>query len=143
MKKLVIMRGLPGSGKSTKAKELDTEHYNSTGKHAIVCSADSYFIGKDGIYNFNAKLLGHAHQTCIHNAALAMENENELVIVDNTNTTKWEFARYLEMAKFYHYEIEIVSVGERTPEAIQTYFNRNIHCVPLEAIQRMANRWED
>ena len=44
-KKLVILVGLPGSGKSTKAKEL-------AGTEGIILSTDEFFM-KDGEYQFD------------------------------------------------------------------------------------------
>ena len=42
MKKLIIIRGLPGSGKSTFAKSLNCTHFET----------DMYFTDSEGNYNF-------------------------------------------------------------------------------------------
>ena len=56
MKKLYIVRGLPGSGKSTFAEAL-------VGSDFLVCEADKYFI-VDGEYKFDATKLRQAHEWC-------------------------------------------------------------------------------
>lgn len=138
MKTLVIMRGLPGSGKSTYIQDQ-----YMTGEsvliNTMVCSADQFFM-KDGQYCFNPKLLKQAHETCKFNAATAMQKGVELVIIDNTNTQKWEYEDYLHMAAKHGYDVRIQVVGNTTD--LELYAKRNTHGVPLTALQRMAARWE-
>lgn len=134
MKKLIIMRGLPGSGKSTYLNS-----FIEGVKGVVVCSADHFFM-KNGEYCFNPKLLGQAHETCKFNAATAMQKGVELVCIDNTNTQKWEYEDYLHMAAKYGYDVVVHVVGNTTD--LELYAKRNTHGVPLTALQRMAARWE-
>lgn len=55
---MIIMRGVPGAGKST-----ITEHLKRKLNTDCVCSADQYFM-KDGDYQFDKKLIKDAHQYC-------------------------------------------------------------------------------
>ena len=62
MKNLYIIRGLPGSGKSTIAKSL--------GKSWQIFEADQFFM-KNGKYEFDGSKLKDAHDWCkrkVHNA---------------------------------------------------------------------------
>ncbi len=52
---LYIVRGIPGSGKSTFAKTLGGQHYE----------ADMFFIDENGVYNFDFTKIKDAHQWCI------------------------------------------------------------------------------
>ncbi len=59
--KLVIMMiGLPGSGKSTEAKRLADE-YVDAGRVVEICSTDAFFTGADGVYRFNRGMLAGNH----------------------------------------------------------------------------------
>ena len=53
-KVLYIVRGIPGSGKSTFAKTLGGQHYES----------DMFFINENGEYNFDVTKIKDAHQWC-------------------------------------------------------------------------------
>jgi predicted kinase len=132
--KVVIMRGVSGSGKSTKAKELSSGTNSS-----IICSADDFFM-RDGKYNFDPKMIGQAHAYCRGKFYGALELGVELVIIDNTNTGGWEYAEYVESAKEAGYEVEIVKVGNTDTESLQKYHERNRHSVPFNVIQKQAER---
>ena len=81
MKTLIILRGCPGSGKSTFAKTLGGAHFET----------DMYFVSDDGTYNFDPSKLRDAHNWCQNNVHTAMiENNtsgiNKTIVVSNTFT---------------------------------------------------------
>src|SRR3990167_9157499 len=133
MNQLIILKGLPGSGKSTKAKEL-------AGEFGLICSADNFFVGKDGVYSFKRENILDAHRQCKDDVVRAMINQTELIIVDNTNTMRWEYQFYLDKAVQYQYNTRIEMVGNLTD--VYLYFSRNIHGVPLEVVKKMAARFQ-
>lgn len=51
-----ILRGAPGSGKTTWAL--------ANRQTSTLCSADHYFTGPDGVYRFDASKIGLAHAAC-------------------------------------------------------------------------------
>jgi len=120
---LVLIRGLPGSGKSTMAKEM-RRHYHF--------EADQ-FLMRDGEYKFDPSLLKHAHESCQKMADAALQIRRD-VVVSNTFTRKWEMQPYLDMAEKHGATVRIIT-------ATGNY--KNIHGVPDEAIQKMRDRWED
>jgi predicted kinase len=121
------MQGIPGSGKST-----ETNKYPD----AYIVSADHYFVGPDGSYQFDMSKLGAAHNQCKARFMVALRDKKPLIIVDNTNTTVKEFKSYVEEARTYGYEVEIIRI-ECDPEVA---FKRGTHNVPRETVLKMANR---
>ena len=78
--KLVLIRGLPGSGKSTKAKKL--------APNENIFEADQFFIDKKtGEYKFKPEFIHLAHQQCQNKTIAAMEKEISPIVVSNTFTT--------------------------------------------------------
>lgn len=136
-KKVYIMIGLPGSGKSTKANELANEY---PPWDAVIHSTDSYFM-KDGKYNFNPGLLGVFHQKNFDAFEKSLKQNLSCIIVDNTNIRPRDRRPYIEAAKNAGYDVEELIIGEFTDEAVKLYAKRNVHGVPLEAIQKMADRF--
>jgi predicted kinase len=129
---VVIMRGLPGSGKTTRARELAPEY------DAVIVSADDFFV-TDGVYNFDPSELPEAHAQCQARALKALR-AGRSVVVDNTNTQRWEMEPYLTLAALFGAEVWIESVGNLTDIAL--YTKRNSHGVLFNAILAMAERFE-
>ena len=124
MKNLFLIRGLPGSGKSTLG-ELICKN---------VISADDFFIDNDGIYRFDMKKIKHAHADCQRRAINIMATGEDLAIA-NTFTRGWEFAVYYEMAAQFGYTVFSMVVESR-------HCGKNIHDVPYATIDAMRDRFE-
>ena len=72
---LYIMRGLPGSGKSSLSNQI-LQAYQNNGKKAFISSADDFFVNQHtGRYIFDASRLEEAHDWCHKNAAKHMKKE--------------------------------------------------------------------
>lgn len=133
MKKVVyIMRGIPGSGKSTKAKLL-------AGDTGRIHSTDDYFM-QDGKYVFNVDKLEENHQLNFQAFKADLQQGVSPLIVDNTNSRRWEYQRYINEAEIMGYQVEVVQIPH-IDAALAA--QRNTHGVPEYAIQRMINRWQD
>ena len=138
MKRLIIMQGVPGSGKSYLAERL-AEESDHTGK---IFSTDNYFM-QDGQYTFNPKLLPKAHQWNQEQAVAAMEQGYPLIIIDNTNTQAWEAKEYVKAALDAGYDITFQRSQTEWANDAEVCFEKNTHGVPLPAIKSMLSRLED
>lgn len=128
-KKLYIVRGLPGSGKTTFAKTLGGVHFE----------ADQYFM-VDGEYKFDVTKLKNAHSWCQTQVSNAMllnytANINSTIVVSNTFTQEWEMTPYVEMANEWGYTVFTIIVENR-------HGGKNIHGVPDDKLEIMKNRFE-
>lgn len=129
MKTLYIVRGVPGSGKSTFAKSLGGTHFE----------ADMFFM-KDGEYKFDATMIKEAHRWCQNSVNTAMilnttAGVNETIVVSNTFTQEWEMKPYVEMAEQYDYRVFSIIVENR-------HGGVNEHNVPEEVLTKMRERFE-
>jgi predicted kinase len=138
MKRLVVLRGCPGSGKSYTADQLKAECDGTV----VICSADDYFLDSTGQYKFNPQRLHLAHTYCQGKAEGAMEAQANLVIIANTNIKRKDYKPYVKMAGKYGYDVEEVVVGKLDAESLDLYAARNVHGVSKETIYKMAERWE-
>lgn len=130
MGQVIIMVGVPGSGKSTYVK--------NSNPNAPILSADNFFM-KRGVYQFDRNYLGTAHASCYNGFLALIEAKQEVIVIDNTNTTLREIEKYANPAKEADYEVKIVVLKCDC----LTAFNRNVHNVPLASIQKMAERIEN
>lgn len=130
-KVMIIIRGLPGSGKSTIADNLEYALGIHVGKVAS-CEADDYFL-VNGEYMFDKNKLPEAHRHCYNKAEFAMKDNFDYVIVSNTSLSRGEYMRYIDLARQYDYKIQVIDVhGEF----------ESVHGVPQEQLERMEQRWE-
>ncbi|KAM9853702.1 uncharacterized protein n4bp2l2 isoform 2-T2 [Aulostomus maculatus] len=97
---LILMRGLPGSGKSTMAREL-----LSTDPNGLILSTDDFFAYQDG-YCYEAGQLGAAHEWNQRRAKDAMYDGRSPIIIDNTNIQAWEMKPYVQMALERGYQVD-------------------------------------
>jgi predicted kinase len=145
-KRLTIIRGLSGSGKSTYIREhfprATRADMSPEGYSPVIVSGDHHFEDPyTGVYTFDGSQLGLAHSKSQVELIRRLEAGTAHVIVDNTHTRRWEMAVTQELARVFGYEVEIVDLfdGGRTDEELA---ERNSHGVPLDKIQVMRARWE-
>jgi predicted kinase len=129
---LTLVRGLPGSGKSTFANTI-------TNKFSI-CEADKFFYDKEGNYNFDATKLREAHNWCRDEVEIRMKDNqiNEQfypeIVVSNTFTQEWEMEAYFGLANQYGYKVFTIIVENR-------HGGVNEHGVPKEKLEQMKDRF--
>ena len=146
MKRLTIMRGLPGSGKSTHIREnfpgATPFRMAPADWSPVVVSADHFFMNFfTGDYNFEASRQGEAHVQAQLSLIQALESGRSHVIVDNTHVQTWEWQVAAKLASLFGYTVEVIDVfdGGLSDEALAA---RNTHKVPAEVIARMRQKWE-
>lgn len=122
---LALVRGLPGSGKTTLALTLQAE------SGAAHLEADFFHTHK-GEYHYIRKYSHSAHAWCEAKAAHILAIGDN-VIVANTFVTRQQMDPYILHAKEEGHK---VSIFEATGEY------ENVHGVPEDVIQRMRDIWE-
>ena len=125
--KLILIRGVPGSGKSTFAKFIQSLDPTYT-----VWEADQFFIQLDGTYKYDPSRIKEAHewcQDCVEQTLLYKGS----VIVANTFVRKRELQPYIDMATEFNIPYSIITMNGR--------FN-SIHSVPASVINRMRTTFE-
>lgn len=123
-KSLVILRGIPGSGKTTLSHELTKN----------VCSADDYFThGND--YIWSPDKVGSAHMWCQRKCRRFMLVGADLIVIANTSTTAKEMKPYYDLAEANGYKVFSLIVENRL-------LTKNVHNVPDDTLKKMKDRFE-
>ncbi|MFA6042204.1 MAG: ATP-binding protein [Patescibacteria group bacterium] len=126
-----IMRGVSGSGKTTVAKQLIQ---NGGTIHAT----DNYFM-VEGVYTFDPAKLSEYHELNFQSFSESLQAGVPVIVCDNTNILYTHYQRYVEAAEQAGYLVAIVTLPHPDP---QQAAERNLHGVPLYAIDRQISRFE-
>lgn len=121
---LILIRGLPGSGKSTYAKKHFPSHLH--------IESDQFFM-KNGKYEFDINKLKTNHKRCFLKVKKALERGKK-VVVSNTFTTKKEIQSYLDLAESLEKNVKVLRMEAQY---------QNQHDVPEEIIKAMKSRFQN
>lgn len=124
MKKITLLRGCPGAGKSTYCRDFPD---------ALIVSPDNYrFQGGKYVYVPGDNT---PFEKSVEAVRKALDEKVFLhIIVDSTNITKEQFAPYLLTWRYNDLEIEIITI---VPESPMVAFKRGLHGVPYSTVYQM------
>lgn len=151
MGKVLILVGIPGSGKSYFTKQYLSQY---PGEYTI-CSADHHFeslaakhkaeleaagdpeAANAPAYKFDFMQLRQAHMDCQKKFMLSLQQGVPLIIVDNTNITKKERHFYVQEGIKAGYEVEL-KVFPKDEATVKLAASRNTHGVSADKISQRA-----
>lgn len=127
---LILLRGLPGSGKSSLAESL-----SENGKYPVY-SVDDFFTDKiTGAYKFEFEKNHMAYKACEENVKKAMNSGIQKIFLDNTFTLEWEMETYFKLASGFNYRVFVVTVEKR-------HNGKNIHGISDDQLKKMAEKYK-
>ena len=121
--KLTLIRGIPGSGKSTYAKD----HYN-----CLILENDMFHI-RDGQYMWDKDSMPDAIDWCMDTCERALSLGMD-VVVSNTFTKRSVITKYFALADRYGADYEVIRC---------TGNYGNIHEVPRFVLESMKRNFDD
>ena len=140
MRILLVMRGLPGCGKSTWIKEHDLEQFvlSPDNIRLLYCSPE---LGLDGKYHISSKCDKHVWAFLRERLEARMKS-GDTTVIDATHTKESYLKDYKKLCKQYHYRMVVVDFSSID---LDTAKERNkkredYKQVPEEVIDRMYSQ---
>jgi hypothetical protein len=127
---LVLIRGMPGSGKTTLAQAME-RGLDVEDVPCVHLETDMFFTDDEGNYHFDKGWLSDAHEWCL--ATFKQHILSSVVIVSNTFSTQKEMDPYLRWASGLYIPIQVIECHG---------FFGSKHDVPESTLRRMRNRWQ-
>jgi AAA domain len=121
----IVLRGLPGSGKSTIAQRLVELHGR------VHLEADQHFVA-NGVYRFDPARAADAHAVVARDTLAALQ-AGRRVVVANTHVRLWEMAAVVGAARLAGRTICFLECRGAWP---------NVHGLAESVIVSMRQRWE-
>lgn len=137
MKLLLVLRGVPGCGKSTWIKEHDLEEYAlSPDNIRLMFSAPE--LGLDGKYHISSKCDKHVWSFLNERLEARMKN-GDTTVIDATHTKESYLKDYKKLCKQYNYRMIVVDFSSIDLDTIKlrNYRRESYKQVPEEVIDRM------
>lgn len=127
---LFLVRGVPGSGKTTVAEIVE-----GLSDSVFKIAADDFFVKEDGSYDFDGSKLGEAHKFCKDQTKNAMKDEFDLILVHNTFVQRWEMLEYYKLALMNNYRVHTLITENR-------HESSSIHDIPSSKIEEKKEEFE-
>lgn len=141
---LYVTRGLPGSGKSTKAKQLPGVQPQNVFSSDDLISKDPIEYAKffeDMSQKQNWQPIIDKHKENTNRVIQAMQKGISPIVLDNTNIEAWNCKKCVEQAIQYGYKVEFVDAGTGGL-TVEELHKRNIHSVPKSQLQEMLDKYQ-
>lgn len=134
MRTLVLLQGIPASGKSTFIREHHLEDYTlSFDALRVMASAPEMTV--NGFTITDSKFIYKFFDECIENRM----SKGHFTVIDNTFCNPKDVGKYKQWVKKYHYRAIVVRFSCSPEEAKRRNATRGAHMVPEEVIDRMYN----
>lgn len=128
-----ILRGPPGSGKTTVGERLSKVFVPN-----IYISMDRYRLDEKGIYKFDPSKVGQEAARMKDEFRSALFKQTNNIILDNVHSRLWEYDWAVNMASGAGYTVHVIEVQSD----LLTCWGRHLHTLPWDKFLEIFKRWE-
>lgn len=130
----IILRGVPGSGKSTFVDVL-----RHTSETVAVHAIDDLHVDSLGNFSWDEENQERLYTLNFANFVKSCATGTSLVICDAINIEVDDFQKYVDIASQYQYSVYVVTPNPPTPDQST---KRNKHHTSSSQAREMYSRWQ-
>ena len=130
-----ILRGVPGSGKTSLAQQLSSQanhHFSSLNdRHALlpytaICSNEAFFTDANtGKHVYDSNRIPESHSYCLAQFLQSISSNIPVIILDNPNCHMWEWKNYATLAAMVQYSVIVYEIICSDASMLATCFRRS------------------
>ncbi|XP_063381332.1 uncharacterized protein LOC134667870 isoform X1 [Cydia fagiglandana] len=139
---LILMRGLPGSGKSFLARQLVETMCPGMNYKSFIFTTDDFFMHR-GRYEFQKYMLPEAHLWNQNRVQEAIGRGLSPIIVDNTNVEIRHMESYVRAGVRGGYIIEVLEPHTPWAKKVGHLARKNSHDVNISTLKRLLDSFQD
>lgn len=126
---VIIIRGLPGAGKTHFARD----QYPG----ALLLEGDQYYMTPEGLYKFGEGKLSNSTEYVKIMLEAALETGIKTVVITGTSPNGITAKEYAKIARHYGHTVKYIWIDYDNGNT-----NQNRHGVPSDVIDKMKNAWQ-
>ncbi|XP_063362656.1 uncharacterized protein LOC134651475 [Cydia amplana] len=138
---LILMRGLPGSGKSSLARQLVETMCPGMNYKSFIFSTDDFFMHR-GRYEFQKYMLPEAHLWNQNKVQEAIGRGLSPIFVDNTNVEIRHMEPYVRAGLRGGYIIEVLEPNTPWAKKVGHLARKNSHDVNISTLKRLLDSFQ-
>lgn len=139
VREFVILRGLPGTGKSTVSERLGFDA-GSQRISPVMCSVENYLPGDRSQHE--PAFIRDAHAQCRADFFNALRARSPLIVLDGVHERRWHYQMYVDFARSAGYNVRVVELRPHSSEDLWKCWHRNVHGYDKQAFLALCRDWE-
>ena len=137
-KELIIVRGVPGSGK--KLYVLNKEKY--TNDEFVLLNSRDFFVDDNGDFNFDGTKLAESESYILDNFLSAINKNIDKIYVIGFFDKIHSYNNYIKIGKMYNYKVKIIEIDCCDKEYLNLFNTRTNFNTPIKKSILCYNNWE-
>lgn len=139
-KQLIIIRGVPGSGKKNLVYHLEN---NINDKKEFTIISSQYYYYSNNKYIFDRKNINESYSYSFKNYIDALVDKIHRIYIINNNNKSWMYENYIKLAKEYNYDIKIVEIMCPDKQHLYYFNTRSKHNPPMSYSKHIFSDWDE
>ncbi len=136
-KTIIVLRGLPGSGKTTLAETIHSLNKNIS----AIISLDTY-RSETGVYVYKIEDIPILVARMMTDLRTHIKDGTKLIIVDNTHSRLEEFSETERIGKENGYKVHVINIEYENIEDLIERRNTDHKSISQAVFTHMINRWQ-
>jgi predicted kinase len=138
-KKLIVLRGVPGSGKTSWVSNYIKTHPNES----VIAINDYDFFFNEDKYQLNVSQIDEARSNSMTNFLEAITQNYDTIIINNINNRFYMYVNYILISASFGYKSTVFTIPCNNEHELYMFQSRNKYKIPMTYARNVYNDWDN